>query len=465
MTRTRNGTFSGLSIFDGDIDAPMFGRALKEIDQDLNTVYDRITGDNSPGSAPVIQVMDHSGVANSGSLLGIPLINYVAPFSAWSLGMPAADTATYGGDFYVIACPIFVPAGETTYALEVISAEESDFGFFVSIYDTTGALITEEAQMSYDETISSYVAYPQFVTTGALYYLFVRARVDDTTSNLSFRGCLMYPSRPLTPTTQPVFQEGAAQGGTDNPIPVPSATAYSAYGGAPTAVAAGSIAFETIHDAMFTDDYAIAGWIPTTLNLNIDAVYEALLGAPVDGNATVTNADSGSTDPATSRFIAHTQAGFGNEPKVDYPVMAEPVGCCLTTGDFMTDNTVPPVVGLLTRYAPFPRAVTESVGHALRLMMPDFQAADLRFSFLFVQAPGKGTPTNWQVRVKNVTSGVSSSLVSLTQLGTTPFYVATVTNADLTADALASYEMRMKSGGAFAFGEIAFLGWAAYFDP
>jgi hypothetical protein len=452
MTRTRSGSLGGVAPTDADVDQEIFTRCLLQVAQDLNMVYDMVTGANTPGAPPVIPTMKHDGSAQGGSLLAIPVVNTV--INQKLIGMSETDSATFGTDIYIACCPIFVAAGEAFFALEV-DANEETLALMCEIYDSTGALITAPLPMDFDAARGTWCAFPQFSVLGVVYYLAVRATVLAA-SHCSLNAVRMWPT---SGGADAPYVDVDAQAPDGSPQPVP------------TAAAGAAMQFETIHDQMIADNFATAGWVLNTLNRNINALWEALTGAPVDGNTAVTNADSGSTNPATSRFIAHSRAGadLANEPLIDFPILSEPVGAVRGDGNFVVENADPPVTGMTAWFAPYPRAAggTTDVLHRCRVYLPDFPnggSSNMKVTLMFASS-GKGTPTNWQARINSVTAGVTTAFAAVARLGATIFYAVTFSGVDFTPDFAELLQVEVKSAGAFTFEELAFVGWSVYFDP
>lgn len=453
MTRTRSGSLGGVSPTDADVDQEIFTRCLLTVVQDLNMVYDQVTGANTPSSPPVVPTLKHDGTPQGGSLLALPIANVVL---SQILAFNSADVAAFGSDVYLACFPVFVCAGESAFRLE-IDNPDPDLLLTCEIYDTTGALVSTPAFDLRDtfNTGLCWRALPTFPSSSALFYLAVRMTLPAFLS--PFVGSLR-----MWPTTAGAGADRGdldAQSSDGNPQPVPAAAAGNA------------LQFETIHDQMLVNNYATAGWILNTLNRNINALWEALTGAPIDGNSTVTNADSATTNPATSRFLAHTQAGtdIALEPQIDFPVFCEPVGAVRGNCNFVVENADPPATGLTTWFAPYPRAVssTNCVVWRNRVYMPDFPNGgtnNLKVTLLFA-CSGKGTPGNWSARINAIVAGSATGYVAVTRLGTTNFYFATFSNVPFTADASELFQVEMKTSSvSFTFEEIAFLGWSIYFD-
>lgn len=441
MTRTVNSNFSGTSVYDADVDATMFKRVLREIAQDFHRVYDLVSGEHAFSTS---ETMNHNGEQGRGSLLGIPLINQVINAR---IGMAEADLSTYGGETYLLAAPVFVPPGETFYTLDV-RADGAAPEMWFEVYNTAGVLAQEARLSGYGDGVQRAFLHFAATTTGELFYVFVRCTIDAP-SGWILRSWHMYNSR-VNESVHVPAQVAAA-------LPVPTAAV-----GIPVDV-------EEFHDNLFTDNFPVSGWLVNKLNRSINALWETMTGAPLPGRIVVTNADSATISPATSRFVAHARAGWTAEPLVKFPLLAEAFGACLkASGGNVVDNASPPTQGITEWFAPFPRSTALSTGRNVDAYVPDFPngvSTSLMCSFLCVNQSGKGTPTNWRVRAQ--ASAAAPSSVALTQLGSTSFYVATVGPIDFFADVVNLLRMTTQQSPAsgFVIGEMRALGWSWYFNP
>jgi hypothetical protein len=447
VTRTRNTAFRGITPPECDVDVKAYQRVVLESVQDFNRLYDVCTGENGVSSVDTIL---HNCDGGAGSPLGVPIINTYVGFKPW---LEDASTANlYGGDLYIYGFTAFIPQGETAYEL-VLEFASDDVD--LEVLDLTGAsyyggLVPGE----YASTAGGTMRHRwllQFQGTGER-LIFLFRKTIETEGDIPIRHVRMYPAR-LAADVAPRLASSTGE----NPFPVPVPAS-----GLPADAATG---VEIIHDEMCVAQYALPGRVLTVLNRNLNAMWEYITGSPVPGNDEVTNADTSSTNPTTSRFMAHTQSEFASEPLVEWPLFAEGVGCSrVDNGAFCCDNVNPPTDGVLDWHVPYPRDVAATTGHQIRLRLPDFPTASsqLKILALFVNESGKGTPGNWEARV--TTGAGSSAWVFVTQVGSTNLWTAELTAVPFTADINNNIALETRNlASAFVFGELAFKGWSGFF--
>lgn len=465
MTRTRNATFHGTTGPEADVDAKDYARVPLEAQQDFNRLYDLVTGENGVSSSDTII---HNGESGRGSLLGFPLHAQTLErtLRLWvpAASDPATIVSTYGGDVVIGARPLFIPQGEYSQKFAMRFSQLAN-PLVWRILDSGGAVV-DEGDMAPDdsgegELYTVTFGSSQFAAPGR-YYLEISTDIDNASNNSIMRRVKIWPGRfnpNYSPDTTFLFNGG------NSPFPVPVAGA-----GVPVDV-------ETIHDEMLVAQYAHAGWLLSKFNRNLNAFWEYVRGVPVPGNAALANADTSDTNPTTSRFWANTRAGFASEPLIEVPIFGEFIGAFRkSNGASVVDSAHPPTEGMLDYFAPYPVDLAASTGHKMTCYLPDFRTStsDFKVAPLFVNENGKGTPTNWECRVLTPAGG--SAWVNLTQLGSTRYYVpdnadGAVLNAlpavPFTPDDENEIALQMRNlagGAAYTHGEIALVGWEAYFD-
>lgn len=445
MTRTRNSTFHGTSPLDADVDVEAFKRVLKEHAQDYHLLYDKVTGENGVGSPDIVV---HSGETNRGALLGIPLVNQGGLGLANRIFMADADLGSHGGDILFWGAPVRMPEGETL--LKVVVDAFGELGFNAVLMDSTGAFVQDPQLMSYDEDGGTHHAFLQVSpATSTVYYLLLTLNIDDNMGSWAWRGTRAYFDRKRE-TPRP---DDPAQQGVIFPVTSPAVGA--------------SLDSDVFHDEYFTDNYAVPGGIMTRFNRVLTSLWEYITGSPVPGNSSLVHDDSAADDPADSRFWAHTRQDFANEGIVEFPLFTEGLGAVQLVSskgvDFIVDSASPPTAGLTQWFAPFPRDTSNVCTlRQARLFCPDFDdsSSDLKCTALFARKGGTGTPTQWQFRVNNTTTGTATGWQTVSQIGTTDFYTATVTGVPFAADGRQIFQFQMQRLAAgFTFGEIAMVGY------
>lgn len=460
MTRTRNGAFVGTVPQDADVDVPTWKRVFLEIVQTWHYIFDAVTGENSPASAPVISTVNHGGTYGRGSNLGIQLMSQAMPEVSLSPNLADWTTGSFSLDVLIACVPIDVQVGDETFDVGITS--DTEFHVDLTVHVKTSAWVTEySAAMFREDDRPGYLRASVTATTTGLHYILVRAEFKDYDARLSLSGFNIGVRR--MGTNSQVSVKGAA----GNVIPITTATGTN------------PLAIETIHDEMVADDYAFAGHIVTKVSRQLNAFEEYLTGFPVAGNESLTQADSSTLDPTTSRFKAGGRKGYGNEPMPQFPVFAEALGCIAWTStganaDAMVNTANPPTIGLTEWHAPYPRdasGATVSVS-AFNCIMPDFPdggSSTLAFEVIFFGINGKGDPTKWQARISS--TAAASAWTAISNIAGTDFYKCTISAVDFRPDNSAGVNtliLQMKKNTApltYAFGEILVLGWGATFRP
>lgn len=459
MTRTRNGSITGTYDFDADVDAPTFARVLREIAQDVHMLYDSVTGQNSPGSAPAIQVIDHSGAAGAGALLGMTSWQqpvWVRPF------MSEGDLATYainGGSVILLAKPHFVCDGENVLVVEVDADEDAE-DLYCEVYSAAGALIQSSRMSWASGAVSSESGEPrgngtwraifQFTSTGVQTYVVVR-RIYEAGRNW----CALQAWRGFSGRVGGPAQAAFPANGNNLPV---------------TTGGTGIGAWELLHDEMFTADYALAGHLPNRLNRMLNGLWEYVTGAPVPGNASVQNAN----------FKDHRRAAYATEPLIQLPWFGEGLGAYGWNGDVgggeawaLVDTADPPTDGMVSWFAPYPVDVAETTVHRCSVFCDNFDYSTMQLKCTVLATADmlsdafKYTPTAWEARVYNSAAGTpGSGWVAFTQIGTLPLLAATIYVTPPSPGAHNPFELRTRRPtGTYTFGELAILGWDFFFEP
>lgn len=445
MTRTRNSFFVGAQIYEGDIDAIVYRRVLRELAHDFNAIEDIVTGAHAGGSP--IDTMNHNGDAYRGSLLGMSLVNQTINRR---IAMTAPDRAQYGGSLYLLAAPAFVPPGEACLRVDVDAPGAPTMT--LEIFDDAGVQVQELA-FTRDEDDQSQTCVTFLPATGVEFYFVVRCTLDE--GSWSLLG--WHISVPRIRLNGGASDLPAQDGSVLMPVPV--------------AGVGQSLNIEVLHDEYFQNNYALPGKLPNIINRNINALWEALTGASIRGHAATTNNDSSATNPTTSRFIAKTRAGaeLASEPTVAFPLFSEALGAvrAVNCQPVVSDET-PPTEGLTRWFAPFPRDVDASTGRKLRVRVPDFIASpdsSMKGVILVANDPLKAAWSgDWEGQVK--IDGVSADAwTAFTQLGTTNLYKATMSIDDFSPDAVNEFSLQTRNAvSSFAFGELQVVGWGVYFE-
>ena len=444
MTRTRNSAFGGTTPPDVDVDVPAYTSIIREINQDANLLYDKLTGENGIASDQIIAKNGYvaDGTVKTGPPLRRPVWNQAlltnsdtGDISSRSAIVPEADYDLYGGRAYLLAVPFFVPVGETDFVLDV--ALEQVFGSDPEweVRDTSWALhsagaLSQETPDGFEREVWRGVL--QFPTQGQ-YYLLVIGTLGWEGNYLKSVRC--YPDRkrsgsaPNLPTAS------------FNPMPVGNGT--------------GEV-YRDIHDEMIADDYPVAGWVVTALNRNVNWLLEYVTGAPVPGNSARQLADA--------QHMRHRADTFANEGQVQVVLATEALGAITLDRRFVISSSGergcvgwPPIIPLT--YDTTRRTFHKWSGRTFGLDT----ANNLRCRVLAVW-DGKGDTTQWNLRVTHEGSSTSSS--NFAMIGTSGFYFAEVTAINEVAGvSTTSFELQRSAVGTGVHGEIAILGYQLYYSP
>ncbi len=457
MTRTVNSAFHGTDQASADIGSPMLSLELKEIAQDMHLTYDKITGENSYSAAATI---NHDGTSGNGALLGVPLVNQ---FIGRRIAMVAADVATYGGDVFLWAAPVFIPAGESAGGLSVFTVDlhcDSQFETLPSVIvrDSSGAIETTAdfvinpygQGVTPNYTVQGGYLSAQFqVPTDGLKYIFIQMNVASVNQRPFVESVCV---RRITGNHSVNFSLDTSVG---NEIEFAATTA----GGAATSV-------KTLHDEYFDTEYAVPSFILEKMHYFVCKMYEYVTGAPVIGNSVLTDADSGDVDPATSRYMAHTRSVFSAEPLIDWPMGSDCLGSVKTTGYNTTETTYTSGYAAALWSAPFINATTSAdfEFHQISGYCPDFPSASTLKCVVLVSGDGTGaSPANFRVELSGG-STVSSS--STTTLGASLMSAYHITGIDFDADAKNIWKfIHTRGTKAYVMNEINIVGVCMYFEP
>jgi len=436
MARKKNSTFVGSPMADVDVDSLIYKRWIEAAVGDTALVQDKLTGLNGETNTIV-----HTGAAGRGCVLGIPLVNQALHKKFTFTGSGKAI-----GDTRVLCTAFFVPLGETQISIDIVAFSETPCK--ISVYDTSYTLIDSvDANMASTTVLS--------VTPGALHIFEVRVNTDDLFLNLY-----------ATETT--IFSVCIHFGrvGGSQPAILPASSPLNGQSPQTSADAVFKIDFDS---QLFASQMPVSGRTATLLNRQQNSLLEFLTGWP-SGNAAYAQIDSGTSDPATSRFHAATRAGtdLAAEGELQFPLLCAFLGSAMTDGTFAVNAAQPPTSGLLEFYAPWVLTTAALPQNAFvqRIKMPDFQTASSRLKAVAIgtKGPSWDAAKPWQATFSCGGAGVTSTFTDVG--GGSNLVIATASAIAFTGDANANCVVALtRAAGARAIEEFALLGVAFYFAP
>lgn len=400
MARKKNSTFQGSSAFDVDVDALTYRRVWENIAGDLALVADKATGEHGE-----TEVIDHSGVAGRGSLLGVPIINQFIGRTLhlnYDVGGAAGSKDSGKGPTWLYSAWLFISPGEgdvvvhvgwggSSAALEKAVCYVRDTAAFAVVGDDRVPL-TEVRGYSGANVMGCRI----YNLTPGLHLLFLE--VDTSEGDIEHA-----PFDLVSFTASPMRQR--RRGGAIFPRPLDD----SPFGVTAPGAAQGFVPVD-YDEAAFSDGVAINGHMVFRHNRLINALYEYITGWRAGGNAARTLVDHDGaaapdgTNPARSRALAHTRSLYANEPEIAWPVWSECFGAFKVDGGLVVDAASPPTGGMLKWFAPWRRATTTAITalqnmRRLRATLPDFQTTSSRLKWAVLAGTDGGDVTQWVAHV------------------------------------------------------------------
>ena len=427
-------------------DASIFKRWLEAAVGDAALAADLATGAN--GETPI----NHSGAP-----LGCPLR---LPLAAQHIGRSLAliGSATEE-DFYILAVPIFVRVGEAgAYRLTVSTSPYGDDDVYAEVRDSSWTLnygpypgrreAPEPLHGNGDlrRTTRTDTEVSWVVTLGeGLQYLLVKRPLylDDTDPGATLYWWTLDHDRTYAGEGNGLSLDGTTSIG-------------SPYAALSTFTPSTVLDFYTEE---VREDGPLSAFVLARLNRKLNALLEYVTGAKIPGNV----AYQGSTTWDNNR------ATWTAEAQLEFPiaVVALGGGVAASGKPAATPMTGTPSAGLAdwVRYATAHFTTMDNFC-GLIFEAPSFSTSSsaLKASVL-VEAPNGDSLSNW--RFDAIVDGLSAATeVTPVQIGTTDYWVATVTAIPFTASATNRINLRLRHTTAGALNdELQILGAALYFDP
>lgn len=480
MARKKNGTFVGVGISDVDADAPSFGRVVENAVGDTALIFDKITGSHAEA------VTVHSG-GPLGALLGMPLINHHVDRSLNLSGILGAKGASGGiGDTWIYACPILVPAGETSVLVEAVFAFLPGAEDIVKPY----ARVCTTANVEVDRQVLTHAIsggengqfrWTRLTGLSSGWNLFFIGMDTEHNADLGASGAigrlLDVRVRPRNVVRGLTIGDGVELLQYLAPGP-PHTSGGNTIAGVTTPAAADGVNQHSFDTTMFGNLQPIDGRTLAGVNRDLNGLLEYITGWPAGGNSSYVHQDQDGggaadpSDPARSRFDAHTQSLYGTEGELDFPVWCEGFGSFLAVGGkFIVALAEPPTVGMLDWYAPWPRTIAEQTIRQTLIPLADFPTgpAHLKCAVLLgSEHQGLADASQWTIKCQ--TSTGNNTAVPVDTDGTKTLWLATITGVPFTGDANELVQIKMSRGsakpaGTNGIGEVCVLGVALAFDP
>ena len=376
MTRVKSATFQGSSIFDADVDAPSFFRLIENAIGDTALVFDKVTGSNGE-----TEVITRDGTPGRGARLGIPLLNQ------W-IGRNVVFTGAFASALtYVVAAPMFIPPGEDTIVVQLVADEviTSDAGGSLPrCYLRTHAFAAngdDFVEMQPGPSIGGgrfvYSATITGITAGRTLFF-----IDKFVGGFDwFVESVSVHAGRIAPTTPPTRLPGTTIG-----VTTPGATEGVVHTN-----------FDSVLIGNINSLNSLNGYLTSHLNRNQNGLEEHIRGKAAGGNAAYTHVDHNvaagpqATNPARSRFLAHTRSLYANEGEVAFPVWCESFGACLASHAFAVGLAEPPVAGSVQWFAPWVDLAVTAI-RTIRsgvVVFPDFQTGSSRLKMDILAVTGQ----------------------------------------------------------------------------
>lgn len=421
---------------------------------DFQDVQDRVCGTNGISSTLTI---NHTG-AGRGCPLHLPLTSQRI---GRSIELTSTSTAD---DFYILAVPIFIAAGsQQQHILEVDCLRRGDAvsdAVFVEVRNTSWTLTAGPAPMvtaTDTGTVSGVQRLSLTLGTG-WQFLLVRRRLLPGAQTLdTLVGWRLYPDYSFAGEANGLLPPTATGIGT----PYPALSSFT-----PTTAAANQIP-SSMNAAVnpTVDEPPLSAYVLTRVNRMIGTLWEYFTGAKIPGNLNYTTTTLRNLD----------KANFTAEPEIDFPVCSIALGSYPLSGtgkaNWLGTYGGSPTEGP-TQWVRYP--LTQNTATAinvsfLRMWMPPFMtgaSTKLRCEILCARYQAADTLANWRFTVQEASAG-NSSTVALTQIGTTDYFRATISDVRYTAGAENYFNLSLTTTTTAAplNQELIILGYTLAFDP
>ena len=450
MARIKNTSFVGAAPRTVVADASITQGWLANAVGDTALVSDKCTGENT--EIPIT----HTG-AGDGCPLRLPLAAQHLNRSLILVGSTVGES-----NFYILAVPWFVPTGEANlYSLEADIRTPAGVEITCEVLDSTGATLAGAIQGITVESIEEDRPGAQRISQAQRWRWVLQIVTPGTYYILVKRPCLFIDQDPDGRLVSWTLDHVRPTAGEANGLSVGNGgTAI----GDPYKTNASTFTSSTDHDTFdeeVTVDGPLSAYVLTRVNRQLNALWERITGALIPGNATY----------QTTTTWDNNRSSFTTEGLLDFPMTIVALGACNadsskpSVGDY-TDLT--PSDGLIDwTMHPTTRTTTWGLLTTLAVQCPSFSTSSstLKAKVLINVGSGK-TSANWRFR-GNSAAGASSDVAAV-QIGSSNFFVASITAIPFTASAdnLLSIEISNTATTAgLGTEEIDVLGVVLYYEP
>jgi hypothetical protein len=430
MARVRSTNPVGVARRDIGPDAPIYSRWLRAAVGDAALAHDLITGANSTTA------IDHSGAPN-GCQLRMPLA---------SQHIERALYSTTTDEYYILAVPIFVRAGESgTYRLVArISQQETNDEVTLEVRDSAWAVIPVETGGG-ERSLEARdrLAWRFGISAPGLYYVFLRREVSSNGSSNSATSRFFWW----------YLDHVRNEAGTSNGLAVDGSVAVgNPYNALADYTPANVVEFydEEVDASGLS---GLSAFVTSRLNRRLNGLWEYVTGSRIPGN---------NAYQQTQR-VDNNRAIWANEARLQFPIAVVALGASQAFSG--GKNPVGSDMQSWIRYPTTHNAIAEPFA-SVRLRLPSFSTSPSAFkcTILIQSATLATSMADWRF---NVTTGAGAATeVTPVQLAGTQFWRATVTGIPFTPSATDDVDVTIRhaTGGAFSR-HVYLLGACFYFEP
>jgi hypothetical protein len=448
MARIKNATFQGAVPRSVVADASIREDWLANVAGDVALVSDKATGEN--GQTPIT----HTG-AGDGCPLRLPLAAQHLDRSLIIYGTSIAED-----DFYVLAVPVFVPAGEADiYRLDVDMRALAGAVVTLEVLDSTGANVwgpypgtargtDDDLPGASNVSEAQRFRWDFEVAAAGVFYLLVKRPCYYIDADPDAR-IVSWTLDHVRATAGEANGLTAGDGGTAVSDP------YDAH-----ATFTPSTDHDTYDEEVATDG-PLSAYVLTRINRQINTLWEYITGAVIPGNSTY----------QCSTTWDNNRASFTAEGLLDFPLQVVALGACHgdtgkpAVGDYTDSTPSDGPIGHLMH--PLSRSTTNDTIASVAMECPSFRTStsDLKCVVLVHSPGGAATAANWRFRVTS--SAGTATAVSLVQVGTSNFLVATITGIPFTASSENYFNVQIANTATGALGSetLDILGACLFYEP